>query len=109
MHGLIFLQFQRFAQKQGCITDWVRLLREAHGVLQVAVDAEADPDVLLLRLEVDVARAARVRVFDQVVRELDDRTIGDGKPGPITLQVMEVFGAALHGRDPRYRSWLYYF
>ena len=42
------------------------------------------------------------------VRELDDRVIGDGKPGPITLKVMEVFGAALHGRDPRYRSWLYY-
>jgi branched-chain amino acid aminotransferase len=42
------------------------------------------------------------------VRELDDRTIGDGKLGPITLKVMEIFRAALHGRDPRYRSWLYY-
>jgi len=47
---------------------------------------------------------------DQVtpVRELDDRTIGDGKRGPITQNVMEVFRAALHGSDPRYRSWLYY-
>src|SRR6516165_8102580 len=42
------------------------------------------------------------------VRELDDRIIGDGKPGPITLKVMEVFGSALHGRDSRYHSWLYY-
>ncbi|MBV8056627.1 MAG: branched-chain-amino-acid transaminase, partial [Deltaproteobacteria bacterium] len=42
------------------------------------------------------------------VRELDDRAIGDGKPGPITLKVMEVFRAALYGRDSRYRSWLYY-
>jgi branched-chain amino acid aminotransferase len=42
------------------------------------------------------------------VRELDDRTVGDGKPGPLTRQVMETFRAALHGRDARYNSWLYY-
>ena len=41
------------------------------------------------------------------VRELDDRQIGEGKPGPITRKVMEVFQAALHGRDSRYSSWLY--
>jgi len=42
------------------------------------------------------------------VRELDDRRIGEGKPGPITSRVMETFGAALHGRDSRYKSWLYH-
>jgi branched-chain amino acid aminotransferase len=42
------------------------------------------------------------------VRELDDRQIGEGKPGPITRKVMEVFQAALHGRDSRYQSWLYH-
>jgi len=41
------------------------------------------------------------------VRELDDRVVGDGKPGPITMKVVEIFRAALHGRDARYRSWLY--
>ncbi|MBE3603881.1 branched-chain amino acid transaminase [bacterium] len=41
------------------------------------------------------------------VRELDDRRIGEGKPGPITRKVIEVFNAALRGRDPRYRDWLY--
>jgi branched-chain amino acid aminotransferase len=41
------------------------------------------------------------------VRELDDRQIGDGKPGPVTRKVMEVFKAALHGNDARYKSWLY--
>jgi branched-chain amino acid aminotransferase len=41
------------------------------------------------------------------VCELDDRLIGDGKPGPITGKVVEIFRAALHGRDPRYASWLY--
>jgi len=42
------------------------------------------------------------------VRELDDRQIGEGKPGPVTRKVMEIFGAALHGRDARYSSWLYH-
>lgn len=42
------------------------------------------------------------------VRELDDRAIGDGKPGPITRRVIDIFRAALHGADPRYASWLYH-
>ena len=42
------------------------------------------------------------------VRELDDRKIGLGRPGPITRKVQEVFNAALHGRDPRYAQWLHY-
>jgi len=42
------------------------------------------------------------------VRELDDRVIGSGRPGPITRQVQEVFSAALHGRDSRYAQWLHY-
>jgi branched-chain amino acid aminotransferase len=42
------------------------------------------------------------------VRELDDRQIGEGRPGPITRKVQEIFRAALHGRDSRYGSWLYY-
>jgi branched-chain amino acid aminotransferase len=42
------------------------------------------------------------------VRELDDRRIGDGKPGPITRKVMETFRAALVGRDQRYCGWLYH-
>ncbi|HLH76316.1 MAG TPA: branched-chain amino acid transaminase [Candidatus Binataceae bacterium] len=42
------------------------------------------------------------------VREVDDRTVGSGVPGPITRQVQETFAAALRGRDPRYRHWLHY-
>jgi branched-chain amino acid aminotransferase len=42
------------------------------------------------------------------VRELDDRKIGSGAPGPITLKVQEIFRAALHGRDHRYREWLFF-
>jgi branched-chain amino acid aminotransferase len=42
------------------------------------------------------------------VREVDDRRVGDGTPGPVTRKVQEVFAAALHGREPRYKQWLYY-
>jgi len=42
------------------------------------------------------------------VVELDDRKIGSGTPGPITKKVQQVFQGALHGREPKYRDWLYY-
>ena len=42
------------------------------------------------------------------VRELDDRQIGDGKPGPITRRVQEIFNRASRGGEARYREWLYY-
>lgn len=42
------------------------------------------------------------------VREVDDRVVGSGVPGPITRQVQETFAAALRGRDPRYRHWLHF-
>ena len=40
------------------------------------------------------------------VREIDDHRVGSGEPGPITQQIQRVFDDALHGRDPRYLSWL---
>jgi branched-chain amino acid aminotransferase len=39
------------------------------------------------------------------VREIDDHTIGDGRPGPVTQQVQKIFSDALHGRDARYAAW----
>jgi hypothetical protein len=44
MHGLIFLQFQRFAQKQGCLTDWEDLLQEARLPVKSYSPARAYPD-----------------------------------------------------------------
>ena len=38
-------------------------------------------------------------------REIDDHTIGTGRPGPITTELQRVFDDALHGRDPRYAEW----
>jgi branched-chain amino acid aminotransferase len=40
------------------------------------------------------------------VRELDDRRIGDGTPGPISRQLQALFFRVVQGREDRYRSWL---
>ncbi|CAB4882069.1 unannotated protein [freshwater metagenome] len=40
------------------------------------------------------------------VREVDDHTVGEGTPGPITRQVQTTFEDAVHGRDDRYLDWL---
>jgi branched-chain amino acid aminotransferase len=42
------------------------------------------------------------------IRELDDRRVGDGTPGPTTLRLQELFFAIVRGREDRYRSWLAY-
>jgi branched-chain amino acid aminotransferase len=39
------------------------------------------------------------------IREIDDLAVGDGRPGPITQQVQEIFEDALHGRSDRYAKW----
>ena len=40
------------------------------------------------------------------VREVDDHTIGGGRPGEITVAIQTTFEDALHGRSDRYREWL---
>jgi branched-chain amino acid aminotransferase len=40
------------------------------------------------------------------VREIDDHTIGEGHPGPLTKEIQAAFEDALHGRSERYRDWL---
>ncbi len=42
------------------------------------------------------------------VREVDDRAVGTGKPGPITRKAQEMFMDAVTGRDERYSDWLEY-
>jgi branched-chain amino acid aminotransferase len=39
------------------------------------------------------------------VREVDDLKVGDGRPGPMTLQLQTVLEDALAGRDERYLHW----
>jgi branched-chain amino acid aminotransferase len=40
------------------------------------------------------------------IRELDDRIIGDGKRGPITTKIQQVFFDAVAGKNDKYRHWL---
>jgi branched-chain amino acid aminotransferase len=42
------------------------------------------------------------------IRELDDRTIGDGKRGPITEKIQKTYFDAVYGRNDKYKSWLTY-
>jgi branched-chain amino acid aminotransferase len=40
------------------------------------------------------------------ITQLDDHTYGDGKPGPITRRIQQTYFDVVHGKVPRYESWL---
>jgi branched-chain amino acid aminotransferase len=40
------------------------------------------------------------------VREVDNRRIGKGEPGPITKRIQDAYFGAVRGEEPRYREWL---
>jgi branched-chain amino acid aminotransferase len=42
------------------------------------------------------------------IREVDGRTIGQGKRGPITKAIQEKFFEAVKGQDKKYEAWLTY-
>jgi branched-chain amino acid aminotransferase len=42
------------------------------------------------------------------IREVDNRSIGAGKPGPVTKELQSAFFDIVHGRDSRHEDWLTY-
>lgn len=42
------------------------------------------------------------------IREVDDRSIGKGSPGPITKTVQTTFYSIVQGREEKYKHWLAY-
>ncbi len=42
------------------------------------------------------------------VREVDGRTVGTGKRGPLTKQLQSMFFDVVNGRSEKYRHWLHY-
>jgi branched-chain amino acid aminotransferase len=42
------------------------------------------------------------------VREVDHRTVGPGRPGPITQFVQDTYFRIVRGQEPRYAEWLTY-
>ncbi|MHB8504574.1 MAG: branched-chain amino acid transaminase [Acidimicrobiales bacterium] len=39
------------------------------------------------------------------ISSVDDRAVGDGKPGPITRRLQELYGEVVRGRLDRYKDW----
>jgi branched-chain amino acid aminotransferase len=42
------------------------------------------------------------------IRELDNRTIGEGTRGPITTRLQSLYFDYVHGRRPEHADWLSY-
>ena len=40
------------------------------------------------------------------IREVDDRTIGEGKPGPVTSSIQGAYFKTVHGEDPDHLDWI---
>ena len=40
------------------------------------------------------------------IREVDDRTIGSGRPGPVTKKIQGIFFDAVKGKNRKYKRWL---
>jgi len=40
------------------------------------------------------------------IREVDNRQIGAGRPGPVTAEVQKTFFAVIKGKETKYKSWL---
>jgi branched-chain amino acid aminotransferase len=41
------------------------------------------------------------------IREISHYAIGNGKPGPMTRDIQDVFYKTVHGEEPRYADWLH--
>ena len=42
------------------------------------------------------------------IRAVDDRAVGDGKPGPITQKLQQTYFATVRGEVDQYKDWLDY-
>ena len=40
------------------------------------------------------------------IREVENRPVGDGEPGPVTKRIQETYFKAVRGQDDRYQHWL---
>jgi branched-chain amino acid aminotransferase len=40
------------------------------------------------------------------IRSVDDRSLGDGRPGPITRRLQELYHAAVRGEVDKYKDWV---
>jgi branched-chain amino acid aminotransferase len=81
------------------------LLQIAHDLGYETVERDIARAELYLADEVFLTGTAAELV---PVREIDDQTVGAGRPGEITAVLQRAFDDALHGRTERYNEWLDY-
>jgi branched-chain amino acid aminotransferase len=79
-------------------------------VLEIATDLGIETRVAPISVE-DVLGADELFFSGTAVevtriREVDGRTIGDGKLGPVTRRIQDTFNQAVRGQLPQYRKWL---
>ncbi len=79
------------------------LITVAHDLGYEVIEQPISRDQLYIADEVFMTGTAAEVVG---VSEIDFRQIVEGKAGPVTQQLQQVFHAAVRGRDPRYLAWL---
>jgi branched-chain amino acid aminotransferase len=75
----------------------------AHDLGYPVVEQPISRDQLYIADEVFVCGTAAEAI---ALREIDFRTIGAGKMGPVTRRIQRAFHAAIHGDAPKYSHWL---
>jgi branched-chain amino acid aminotransferase len=81
------------------------VLRIARDLGYAVIEQMISRDQLYTACEVFVCGTAAEVI---ALREIDFRKIGAGHMGPVTHRIQNVFQEAIHGRDPKYDSWLTY-
>jgi branched-chain amino acid aminotransferase len=79
------------------------VLRMAHDMSIPVAEQAFSRDALYIAQEVFLTGTA---IELTPVREVDGRTIGSGRPGPITKQLQDAFYAAVRGPGEPYPDWL---
>jgi branched-chain amino acid aminotransferase len=86
---------------EGITRDSVMRLAEAEG-LEVREEPFARDDLYIADEAFFVGTAVEVTP----IREVDNRTIGSGRPGPVTQKLQEAFFRVVRGEDGAYDHWL---
>jgi branched-chain amino acid aminotransferase len=69
---------------------------------EVRFDAMVRTDIYLA----DEAFLTGTAVEVIAIASIDDRDVGEGKPGPITKQIQSTYASAVRGELPQYEAWL---
>lgn len=88
---------------EGITRDTILML--AHDLGYEVIEQQISRDQLYIADEVFVSGTAAECIG---LREVDFRTIGNGKSGPVTRNIQKAFSAAIHGQHPRSAQWLDY-